>query len=154
LLLKMPALQGAIAIRPARSDDAAALAELSTQLGYPAAADTLSQRLTRVRGEGVGEVLVAADAHGRVLGWTHVVPRLHLEESPFAELAGLVVGEGARGAGVGAALLSAAEQWAREHGFAQFRVRSNVVRERAHRFYLREGYVERKRQVVFEKTLD
>jgi GNAT superfamily N-acetyltransferase len=154
LLLKMSALQGAISIRPARSDDAAALAELSTQLGYPAAADTLSQRLARVRGEGVGEVFVAADAHGRVLGWTHVVPRLHLEESPFAELAGLVVGDGARGAGVGAALLSAAEQWARGHGFAHFRVRSNVVRERAHRFYLREGYVERKRQVVFDKTLD
>jgi len=28
------------------------------------------------------------------------------------------------------------------------------VRERAHRFYLREGYVERKRQVVFDKALD
>jgi len=153
LLLKMSALQGAISIRPARSDDAAALAELSAQLGYPAAADTLSERLERVRGEGVGEVFVAT-VDGRVLGWTHVVPRLHLEEVPFAELAGLVVADGARGAGVGAALLSAAEQWAREHGFAQFRVRSNVVRERAHRFYLREGYVERKRQVVFDKTLD
>ena len=149
----MSALQGAISIRPARSDDAAALAELSTQLGYPAAADTLSERLERVRGEGVGEVFVAT-VDGRVLGWTHVVPRLHLEEAPFAELAGLVVADGARGAGVGAALLSAAEQWAREHGFVHFRVRSNVVRERAHRFYLREGYVERKRQVVFDKTLD
>jgi GNAT superfamily N-acetyltransferase len=154
LLLKMSALQGAISIRPARSDDAAALAELSTQLGYPAAADTLNQRLERVRGDGVGEVFVAAGLDGRVLGWTHVVPRLHLEEAPFAELAGLVVADGARGAGVGAALLSAAEQWAREHGFVHFRVRSNVVRERAHRFYLREGYVERKRQVVFDKTLD
>jgi GNAT superfamily N-acetyltransferase len=149
----MSALEGAISIRPARSDDAAALADLSTQLGYPATAETLNQRLTRVRVEGVGEVFVAIDVHDRVLGWTHVVPRLHLEESPFAELAGLVVGDGARGAGVGAALLSAAEQWARQHGFVQFRVRSNVVRERAHRFYLREGYVERKRQVVFDKTL-
>ena len=149
----MSALQGAISIRPARSDDVASLAGLSTQLGYPATADMLSDRLMRVRDEGVGQVFVAADAHGRVLGWTHVVPRLHLEESPFAELAGLVVGEGARGAGVGAALLSAAEQWAREHGFAHFRVRSNVVRERAHRFYRREGCVERKRQVVFDKPL-
>ena len=150
----MSALQGAISIRPARSDDVASLAGLSTQLGYPATADMLSDRLMRVRDEGVGQVFVAADAHGRVLGWTHVVPRLHLEESPFAELAGLVVADGARGAGVGAALLSAAERWARGHGFAHFRVRSNVVRERAHRFYLREGYVERKRQVVFDKTLD
>jgi hypothetical protein len=32
-------------------------------------------------------------------------------------------------------------------------VRSNVIRERAHRFYLREAYAERKRQVVFEKPL-
>ena len=150
----MAALEGAISIRPATGDDAAALADLSTQLGYPATPDTLSQRLARVREEDMGEVFVAVDAHGRVGGWTHVVPRLHLEESPFAELAGLVVSDGARGAGVGAALLSAAEQWARQHGFAHFRVRSNVVRERAHRFYLREGYVERKRQVVFDKTLD
>jgi GNAT superfamily N-acetyltransferase len=150
----MAALEGAISIRPARGDDAAALADLSTQLGYPASAETLSQRLARVRDEDVGEVFVAADAHGGVLGWTHVVPRLHLEEAPFAELAGLVVSDGARSAGIGAALLSAAEQWARQHGFAHFRVRSNVVRERAHRFYLREGYVERKRQVVFDKALD
>jgi hypothetical protein len=33
------------------------------------------------------------------------------------------------------------------------RVNSNVVRERAHRFYLREGYTERKRQAVFFKQL-
>ena len=147
---------GAISIRPARSDDAAALAELSTQLGYPvAAADTLRERLARVR-----DANVAAKCSSRpmrtaaYLGWTHVVPRLHLEESPFAELAGLVVGDGARGAGVGAALLSRRGAVGRgQHGFAHLRVRSNVVRERAHRFYLREGYVERKRQVVFDKTL-
>ena len=149
----MAGQQGSLSIRAARSDDAAALADLSTQLGYPASADTLRDRLARVRTHGVGEVFVAADAHDRVLGWTHVVPRLHLEEAPFAELAGLVVGDGARGSGVGAALLSAAEEWARRNGFAHFRVRSNVVRERAHRFYLRDGYVERKRQVVFDKAL-
>jgi GNAT superfamily N-acetyltransferase len=151
-VIQLPAKS--ISIRSARSSDAAALADLSTQLGYPADADTLRERLTGVRDQDVGEVFVAADAQDRVLGWTHVVPRLHLEESPFAELAGLVVGATARGDGVGAALLSAAEQWARAHGYARLRVRSNVVRERAHRFYLREGYVERKRQVVFDKPLD
>jgi GNAT superfamily N-acetyltransferase len=88
-----------------------------------------------------------------VVGWTHVVPRLHLEEVPFCELAGLVVADGARGAGIGRSLLQAAERWAREHGHTRFRVRSNVVRERAHGFYRREGYAERKRQVVFEKDL-
>jgi GNAT superfamily N-acetyltransferase len=140
-------------IRPARAKDAAVLAELATQLGYPADAAKMCDRLARVRGGHAGEVFVAVDLHDRVLGWTHVVPRLQLEDAPFAELAGLVVDVGARGRGAGALLLRAAEDWARTQGFAQLRVRSNVVRERAHRFYLCAGYAERKRQVVFVKAL-
>jgi GNAT superfamily N-acetyltransferase len=140
-------------IRPATSADAAALAELSGQLGYPADVGAMHQRLAFVRSANAGEVFVAVDELTHIAGWTHVVPRLHLEESAFAELAGLVVDARARGSGVGKLLLHAAEQWATEHGFARLRVRSNVIRERAHRFYLREGYVERKRQVVFDKDL-
>lgn len=147
-------IPGGVALRTATPADAPALAELSTQLGYPADAATLRERLARLHGGKVGEVFVATDAGGRVLGWTHVAPRLNLEEEPFAELAGLVVGDGARGLGVGALLLRAAEDWARRTGHAKLRVRSNVVRERAHRFYLREGYVENKRQLVFDKALD
>lgn len=123
------------------------------QLGYPVDAEDMRERLARVRDARAGDVFVAIDANERVLGWTHVVPRLQLEEAPFAELAGLVVDAGARGRGAGALLLHAAEGWARTHGFTQLRVRSNVVRERAHRFHLREGYAERKRQVVFVKAL-
>ena len=142
-----------ISIRPAAPEDIAALADLSTQLGYPAEAETIGVRLTLVREQRTGEVFVAVDRASVVVGWTHVVPRLHVEEEPFAELAGLVVGDGARGRGVGALLLHAAEDWAREQGYPRLRVRSNVLRERAHGFYRREGYVERKRQVVFEKPL-
>jgi GNAT superfamily N-acetyltransferase len=141
-------------VRAATSADAPALAELSTQLGYPADAAAMHERLARVRDGGVGEVFVATDAGGRALGWTHVAPRLNLEEAPFAEIAGLVVADGARGLGIGALLLRAAEDWARRSGLAKLRVRSNVVRERAHRFYLREAYSETKRQVVFDKALD
>ena len=130
-----------------------ALARLATQLGYPAQAEEMHERLARVTDDVAGTVLVAASAHGEVLGWTHVVERLNLEESPFAELAGLIVADGARGLGIGAALLQAAEQWALARGLARLRVRSNVLRERAHAFYRRAGYVERKRQIVFDKPL-
>jgi GNAT superfamily N-acetyltransferase len=149
----MTETNGAISIRPARHEDAQALAELSTQLGYPAEAAAMLDRYARVREQRVGEVFVAVDAGQRIAGWIHIVPRLQLEETEFAELAGLVVDQDARGRGIGAALLHAAETWARAHGFAHLRVRSNIVREHAHRFYLREGYVEYKRQVVFGKTL-
>ncbi len=147
------AIDAAIAIRTARDDDAAALADLSTQLGYPIDATAMRERLARVHATKVGEVFVACAADGRVVGWTHAVPRLQLEEVPFAELAGLVVDESVRSAGVGARLLAAAEEWARSQGFGVMRVRSNVLRERAHGFYEREGYTRVKSQAVFCKPL-
>src|SRR5450432_3260467 len=131
-------------IRAARAEDAVILAELATQLGYPTDAAQMRGRLARVQDTHAGEVFVAIDHQDRVLGWTHVVPRLQLEDVPFAELAGLVVEADVRGGGAGALLLRAAEDWARAQGFAQLRVRSNVVRDRAHRFYLRGCYAERK----------
>ena len=141
-----------VVVREATDGDVVALALLSTQLGYPTDAATMRDRLHRVQSQKIGCVFVAL-ADGGVCGWTHVVERFHLEDPPFAEIAGLIVDEQARGARVGASLLRAAESWAREHGYEQMRVRSNVIRERAHRFYDREGYARLKRQVVFEKNL-
>jgi GNAT superfamily N-acetyltransferase len=94
-----------------------------------------------------------ADAGDRLAAWLQVsLPRIF--ESPRqAEIAGLVVDEDHRGRGIGPALLRAAEGWAREHGCSVVRVRSNVVRERAHGFYRREGFGEIKTQRVFEKRL-
>ena len=40
-----------------------------------------------------------------------------------------------------------------ERGLARLRVRSNVIRERAHRFYERVGFEKIKAQAVFEKSL-
>ena len=142
-----------IAIRPAADEDVVALASLSAQLGYPSDANAMRERLRRVRDLEIGQVFVAVGAASRVVGWMHVVERFTLEDEPFVEIAGLIVDETVRSAGVGAALLRVAESWAREQGHARMRVRSNVIRQRAHEFYKREGYAEKKRQVVFEKSL-
>src|SRR5262245_27255720 len=98
--------------------------------------------------------LFVAVSEGRLAGWLQVsFPRIF--ESPVSgEIAGLVVDEERRGAGIGRLLLAAAEDWARGRGCRAIRVRSNVVRERAHRFYEREGYGQIKTQQVFEKPLE
>ena len=57
------------------------------------------------------------------------------------------------GAGIGSRLVDAAERWAIRRGLARMRVRSNTVRERAHRFYARLGYVVVKTQSALDKTL-
>lgn len=143
-------MTGSIHIRAAAPADAGSLARLSGELGYPADAETIARRLQDVVKNRAGAVMVA-EVDGQVAGWAHVLPQRRLEYDANAELAGLVVDESARGAGIGRALLRAAEAWAGEHGYPELVVRSNVIRERAHRFYLREGYAEKKRQVVFVK---
>jgi GNAT superfamily N-acetyltransferase len=139
-------------IRPALPEDASELARLSTQLGYPMAPGVAAAQLAGLTGQGDHALLVAEAAAG-LAGWIQVSVSRIFESPDSAEIAGLVVDESRRGEGVGPALLRAAEEWARARGCRAVRVRSNVVRERAHAFYEREGYGKVKVQQVFEKPL-
>ena len=142
----------AVEIGAAGPADAPELARLSTQLGYPMSAEEAVQRLAALDGQPDHRLLVARRGGG-VAGWLQVSRTRIFETPDSAEIAGLVVDEAHRGAGIGPMLLRAAEDWARRRGCRAVRVRSNVIRERAHAFYRREGYGEIKQQRVFEKEL-
>jgi GNAT superfamily N-acetyltransferase len=138
-------------IRRAKSGDAARLAVLSGELGYPATASEMKARLSRLQA-GDNAVFVAEN-DGEVIGWLHVSVT-HLLEVPLrAEVNGLVVADGQRSKGAGAGLLEAAENWARKKKCVGMSVRSNVLRERAHVFYERRGYEHYKTQKALRKLL-
>lgn len=141
-------------IRCARTYDAPAIAELCGQLGYPANRQQVVTRLAAIDASGAACVFVAEDVQGHLSGWLHVARSAQLTADPAAEILGLVVAERARGFGIGADLVRAAETWACRHGCAELRVRSRVERERAHRFYERAGYARVKTQAVFGKPVD
>jgi GNAT superfamily N-acetyltransferase len=140
-------------IRRARSGDARRLADLSTQLGYPATETQIRKRLRAIRPASHNAVLVAEATDAGVVGWIHVSKEPMLEVDVRAEVNGLVVADGHRSRGAGALLLAAAENWARKHGCKSMSVRSNVIRERAHQFYERNGYEHYKTQKSFRKPL-
>lgn len=142
----------ALVIRSAEPADAEAVASLSAELGYPAEVPAMRARLERLCGSPDHGVFVACDA-ARVLGWIHVSAVEHLQADPRAEIGGLVVTDAARGQRIGARLVARAEAWAREQGFDGVLVRSQIKREDAHRFYLREGYARTKTSAVFSKPL-
>jgi GNAT superfamily N-acetyltransferase len=142
-----------LTIRRARTTDAAALAELSGQLGYPATPTQIKERLRRLAPASKHAVFVAESAEAGVIGWIHVSVTHLLEGDTRAEVNGLVVADAHRSLGAGAKLIEAAEQWARKHGCKNVNVRSNVIRERAHLFYLRQGYEHYKTQKAFRKPL-
>jgi GNAT superfamily N-acetyltransferase len=141
-----------IKIRPARTSDVPRLTVLSGELGYPSTEKEIRARLAKLKATSRHAVFVAETADG-VIGWLHV-SRDHLLEVPVrAEVNGLVVSSTARGQGAGKLLLEAAEEWARKKKCTSMSVRSNVIRDRAHAFYEREGYEHYKTQRAFRKPL-
>src|SRR2546421_12849914 len=147
------ARKGELKIRRAKNVDTPQLAMLSGQLGYPATAAQMRKRLQGIKAASQHAVFVADSPEDGVIGWVHVSKQPLLEVEIRAEVNGLVVAEGRRSLGAGARLLAAAEDWARKHGCKSMSVRSNVIRERAHKFYERNGYEHYKTQKSFRKPL-
>lgn len=128
---------------------------LAIQLGYPNSSSDLCRRFREIHGLENYALLVAQSDEGKVVGYIQInlEPQTLLSDSK-ADISALIVHESWRGQGIGAALVAGAEAWVRDKGLRLIRVRSNTVREGAHRFYLREGYRVSKTSSIFTKTLD
>ncbi len=138
----------AIRLREARAGDFAALLRLL---------DEMDDSMYRGRGDaGENEVrtlyeailadpdqrLLVAEDGGRIVGSAHVMVLRHLGRSlsRSAVVEGVVVDAAYRRRGVGAALMRAAADAAREAGCYKLALTSNVARSGAHRFYSRLGW--------------
>lgn len=144
-----------VRVRPMARGDLETVAALSAQLGYPIADDALAHYFELLQEAPENTLLVAeAASDEQVVGWVHVAGRISLETGPFAQISGIVVDERLRGRGIGRALMAAAEGWALDRGYDVMRLWSNVVRERAHRFYDGLGYEHIKTSKVFLKVLN
>jgi GNAT superfamily N-acetyltransferase len=140
-------------IRQMLPQDAAAVAGLASQLGYPASESDIQRRYGLIRDRPDARLFVAQHGERGVVGWIHAQATYLLEADPRAAIWGLVVSEEARGTGVGRALVEAAEQWAVHLGFDVIAVNSNIVRQRARGFYEHLGYTVTKTQSAFRKML-
>jgi N-acetylglutamate synthase-like GNAT family acetyltransferase len=140
-------------IRAATIDDAAEIARLSAQLGYPADVATFAERLDRLSRSPTHAVLVCEGGGGRLAGFVGVERRLMIESGDKVEIVGLVVDADARRAGTGRRLVAAAEDWARAQGIVELFLRSNVLRPEAHAFYPALGFERGKTQHVYRKAL-
>jgi GNAT superfamily N-acetyltransferase len=141
-----------VEIRSITVGDADAAARLSGDLGYPVEPSAMRARIERLATSADHGAFVACLA-GTVVGWVHVSAVHHMQSEPRAEIGGLIVRADSRSTGIGARLVACAEAWALERHLPTIVVRSQAMREAAHRFYLREGYARTKTSAVFSKTL-
>jgi GNAT superfamily N-acetyltransferase len=140
-------------IRQMAPEDAAAVAILTSQLGYPSTEVDIKRRYALIHDRSDGQLIVALDIDATVIGWIHVQALRLLEADERAEIWGLVVADTVRGSGVGRLLVEAAEEWAVRRGLDIMGVRSNTLRVEAHAFYEHLGYEVVKTQKVFRKKL-
>ena len=127
-------------IRDARPEDAADVARLLDQLGYPTTPAAVEGRLERL--QIVGDRVVVADLAGRAVGLAHlqVTPAIELDR-PAGKIGALVVDEALRGQGIGRALIEAMEEEARGRGCELVFLTTAERRDDAHGFYERLGLV-------------
>ncbi len=139
-------------IRAARGDeDAAALAELSTQLGYPTTEDQVRERIALL--DDPERDLLVADGPAGLAGFIDVHVQRTIEADPYGEVGGLVVAAAHRGTGLGAALLEAAAVWSRDRGLRHLWIRANLARVGPHEFYEAIGCSVVKDQRVYDYPL-
>ncbi len=139
-----------ISIRPYAEGDLLAVAALVTSLGYPTKTDQMRGRMGRITRHPDHATFVAV-ADGRVVGivGAYVTPSYEHDE-PTGRLTAMVVAESARGTGIGARLVAAAEDWVRARGARVMMLNSHSRREGAHAFYRRLGYAETGKRFVRE----
>lgn len=125
---------------------------LSKQLGYPLSLTEITDNIREVE-KAKDQIVLAAMYDKEVIGWIHGFRCTFLESKPFLEIGGLIVDENYRSKGIGRTLLESIKEWATKKDIHEIRVRSNVKRTRAHRFYLSNGFEEIKEQKVFQMKL-
>lgn len=129
-------------VRPARADDAPALVQLFSQLGYATDEPTLRGQLEHF-GRAGAHALVAELVSHKLAGVATVAihPRLYAR-APSAQLTALVTDRESRRHGVGRALARAAADLARAAGCEKLYVRTNRRRQESPPFYRSLGFEE------------
>lgn len=149
-----------VVVRPVRPTDRAFLVSLAprfVEFGVPAWLDTREtlraleaqfEQLARAVPEG-HRVLVAESAEGEPLGFIYLqVQREFFTGRPHAHVSDLAVAEGADGKGVGRALVSAGEAWARAQGYDRLTLNVFATNTRARAFYAHLGFGEETLKLV------
>jgi N-acetylglutamate synthase-like GNAT family acetyltransferase len=139
-----------LAVRRAEIGDAAALADLMTQLGYPTRTSEMEMRM-EVIGADKNYATFVAVSEGKVCGMIGTVARYSYEHnSPAAKILALVVSDQMRGRGVGHALIAAAENELAQKNIRRVAVYTHFRRAEAHEFYEKLGYTKNGFRLVKE----
>jgi ribosomal protein S18 acetylase RimI-like enzyme len=138
-------------VRPARLEDADAVAPLLGELGYPADGEEVRLRLSRLLPRPDAGVLVAEEGNGPIAVAAYQLVEVLERSQPQCRITTLVVDSEHRQRGLARTMLRAIESIAREHGCFRLEVTTRPWREPALGLYTAFGFEQRPHRLV--KTL-
>ena len=119
-------------------------------------AEVLAPGMREFRARSDAEVFVAEDSDGAVVGFVEVGSRPYADgcdTSPVGYIEAWFVDENVRREGCGRALLTAAEDWARNRGYSEMASDALLGNDISHAAHLKAGYEEVDRVVQYRKPL-
>ncbi|MCU6434843.1 GNAT family N-acetyltransferase [Undibacterium sp. Jales W-56] len=135
-------------IRIAQSQDAEKLTGLFNQLGYVSVSSEIATRIV-TRTDTASSIMFVAEEGSTIVGMIalHINFPFH-ESGKWGVISAFVVSDSARSKGIGAMLLRHAEFHAKSAGCTQIELSSSEARIRAHEFYEKNGYSEKRKRFV------
>jgi aminoglycoside 6'-N-acetyltransferase I len=143
-------------VRKYRNDDWSEWLRMSLALFPHHTDDELAGGMREFRNRADAEVFTAERDDGTIAGFVEVGSRPYADgcdSSPVGYIEAWYVDPDVRRAGVGRALLAAAEDWARERGYTEMASDALLDNHVSHRAHERAGYAEVDRVVQFRKPL-
>jgi ribosomal protein S18 acetylase RimI-like enzyme len=99
------------------------------------------------------QTFLAVNEEGKAVGYILTGIDYYVGTKPFAEIIQLLVDKNYRSLGIGASLIDHVEKYYKVSGIEEIHLHSRVERERAHTFYLKNGFIEYKQSKFFLKPL-
>lgn len=140
-------------IRPCEIGDVEAVYELNTkEMGYDYPKNKTEEKLKQLLKSNKDKIFVAV-VDNIVVGYVHVNDYDVIYAPHMKNIMGIAVSSSFKKKGIGRALLSAVEDWAKNDGADGVRLVSGASRTGAHEFYRHCGYGGDKQQINFKKKL-
>ncbi len=122
----------------------------ATEMGYDYPEEETEKRIQKILKSEKDRVFVAI-VEDEVVGYIHACDYDVIYAPSYKNIMGIAVCSDYKRNGIGKALLSAVEEWAKCTGAVGVRLNSGATRVFAHRFYKNCGYVGDKEQIRFIK---
>ncbi|MCJ7935713.1 MAG: GNAT family N-acetyltransferase [Chryseobacterium sp.] len=136
-------------IRRMKEEDEESVIELLAQLGYPDTKEFMPQKIKNLLNDPNEYLAVAENDEGKAIGFIsiHMIPQIALE-GDFARISYFSVDENYRSSGIGKLLEEYGEQAAKDRNCDRIEVHCHSDRQKAHRFYDRQGYTESPKYLI------